>query len=248
MAFISNNNNLRNVILKSTQSVNYKKPKTVLNNNVKMEGKLKVKGKTTTTKKMICKSTVECNKSVTCDKDLVIKRNKTVEGTLAVTGATTLTGAATILSPVNYLPTTVTQAEGSALVLTTANAPSGSLIICNCTGAGGSTLALPAATTGYSLTLVQNITGNAGNTNVISCNGTDTLALGGFVAGAIVAAPANTTAADTDTQITLTYGGTNIAWDLGSHIYFNCIATGKWLVRAYQSGKGNCSVLGFAFA
>tara|TARA_B100000575_G_scaffold151925_1_gene121250 strand:+ start:354 stop:914 length:561 start_codon:yes stop_codon:yes gene_type:complete len=168
---------------------------------------------------------------------------------LQVEGNSIMEGPSTAYSPINYLPTTVAYAENANLTLTTTNAPSGSIIICSTTGAATSTLALPEATAGYSLMLVQSITQAGTNTNVISCNGTDTFQLGSFASGGTVAAPAVATimAAAEDNTITITPAAA-AAFDIGSHIYFNCLTDGKWFVRIYQSGKGAGTTAAVAFS
>jgi hypothetical protein len=168
---------------------------------------------------------------------------------LQAEGNSIMSGPCTNLEPINYLPTVVAYADDDDLVLSTTNAPSGSIIICSTTGAATSTLALPRATPGYSLTLVQSLTQAGTATNVISCAGTDTFQLGSFASGGTVAAPAVATimAAAADSAITITPAAT-AAFDIGSHIYFNCISMGKWFVRIYQSGKGagTAAAVGFA--
>ena len=168
---------------------------------------------------------------------------------LQTEGNSIMSGPCTNLEPINYLPTTVAYAENADLALTTTNAPSGSIIISSTTGAATSTLALPPATPGYSLTFVQSITQADANTNVISCDGADTFQLGSFASGGTVSAPAVATimAAADDTTITITPPAT-AAFDIGSHIYFNCISTGKWFVRIYQSGKGAGTTAAVGFA
>ena len=169
-------------------------------------------------------------------------------GTLNVAGNAVIGGAATILSPVNYLTATLPLAEPAAATLTTANAPSGTIIRSNTTGAAGSTITLPPATPGYNLLYVQAVSQVGANTLVMSCNGTETFQLGSVVRGGNVAGPVGTQiATGANTTLTITPDA-NGAFDLGSTISFNCLVAGVWLCVVNQSIKGNGQTVSCVFS
>ena len=174
-------------------------------------------------------------------------------GTLNVAGNAVIAGAATILSPVNHLPTTfllteAAAAAGAGVVLTTANAPSGTIIRSTVDGTGSSNLTLPPGTPGYNLLYIQTVTQAGANDLVISCNGTETFQLGSVVGGGNVTGPVATQiATGANTTLTITFAAA-AAFDLGSTISFNCLATGVWLCVVNQSIKGAGTTVSCVFS